>query len=260
MPKKKKAGKALTGENKQLFIDIVQLCSADFRTKPQLVELANEIRLLLQGNTSTEIFEEKLQRDISLPEYKSNGKLNACLQNWMARWVEEGVMEANILRYAKDSVRAEASPIANIGGFVDVAGGVPRGATPGTAAVDSAPSSPAAAQAPPLAPPPPSSTTTNVDPPVVVGGGDVHDEQIDLLGQQLANNVTVGTPAPGTAGIVVNINVTVANTNNITNVTNNTTNNINITNTTNDAVDNLNNDSSTVDAMNNSEREEAGNA
>ena len=87
------------------------------------------------------------------------------------------------------------------------------------------------------------------------GGGDVHDEQIDLLSQQLADNVTVGT-----AGTVVNINVTVANTNNITNVTNNTTNNINITNTTNDAVDNLNNDSSAVDAMNNSEREEAGNA
>ena len=88
------------------------------------------------------------------------------------------------------------------------------------------------------------------------GGGDVHDEQIDLLSQQLADNVTVGT-----AGTVVNLNVTVNNIhNNITNVTNDTNNITIITNTTNDAVDNLNNDSSAVDAMNNSEREEAGNA
>ena len=100
-----------------------------------------------------------------------------------------------------------------------------------------------------------------VDPPVGGGGGDVHDEQIDSLSLQLANNVMVGT-----AGTVVNLNVTVNNniiTNNITNVTNVTNDSNNITiisNTTNDAVDNLNNDSSAVDAMNNSEREEAGNA
>ena len=85
-------------------------------TKPQLGQLADEIRCLFRQNTATGIF-EKLGRDISLTEYQSNGKFYASLQNWMARWNEVGVMEAKILQYAKDSVEAEASPSASIGGF-----------------------------------------------------------------------------------------------------------------------------------------------
>lgn len=135
---KKAAGKALKGETKQLFIDIVNLAVGTINslTKPQLAELADKIRLLFRQYTATAIFEQ-LGRNTSLPEYQSNGTFYASVQNWMARWMEVGVMEAKILQYAKDSVEAEASPVANIGGFDAVAGGVP--ATPGAASLRDAP-------------------------------------------------------------------------------------------------------------------------
>ena len=81
---KKAAGKALTGEKKQLFIDCVDLGVDNWRrseansvdcptnTKPQLGQLADEIRCLFRQNTATGIF-EKLGRDTPLLSIKVMG-------------------------------------------------------------------------------------------------------------------------------------------------------------------------------------------